>query len=274
MVQDHYKIGIIAGGGQFPLLLARELKDRGFSVIAVAHNGETVSSFPLFTDKTIWIELGQLDQLINHFKQNGVARAIMAGTIDKSRMFDNPSPDHTARTLISGLPAFHDDMILRAVSDLLKNKGIEIVSAGGFLPELTAPSGYLTERHMDREEEADVEFGWKMAKAIGRLDIGQCVVIRKKVVLAVEAIEGTDNTILRGGLLAKEKAVVVKVSKPGQDLRFDMPSVGPETVKVMSRAKAGALAIEAGKTLVFDRAGMIDLANESEISIIALNKGE
>jgi len=274
MAQDHNKIGIIAGGGQFPILLANELTVKGFSVIAVAHNGETDASFSRFADKNIWIELGQLDQLIHHFKQNGVAQAIMAGTINKRRMFDNPAPDKTASNLISGLPVFHDDEILRALADLLKNEGIEIISASGFLPELTAPSGYLTERCLNEEEEADVEFGWKMAKEIGRLDIGQCVVVRKKTVMAVEAIEGTDNTIQRGGLLAKERAVVVKVSKPDQDLRFDMPSIGPQTIRVMSRVKAGVLAVEAGKTLIFDSAQMIDLADKSGISIIALNKGE
>lgn len=274
MVKNHDKIGIIAGGGQFPVLLANELKAKGFSVIAVAHKEETDSTFSQVPDKIIWIELGQLDQLIHHFKQNGVAKAIMAGTINKRRMFDNPIPDKTARSLISGLPFFHDDGILRALAELLKNEGVEIISASVFLPELTAPVGYLTKRRPNEEEEQDVEFGWNMAKSIGRLDIGQCVVVRKKTVLAVEAIEGTDNTIQRGGLLAKERAVVVKVCKPDQDLRFDMPSIGPQTIRVMSRVKAGVLAVEAGKTLIFDSAQMIDLADRSGISIIALNKGD
>jgi DUF1009 family protein len=274
MVNNHNKLGIIAGGGQFPILLANELKSKGFSVIAVAHNGETEATFSQIPDKTIWIELGQLDQLIYHFKQNGVAKAIMAGTINKRRMFDNPIPDETAMRLISGLPVFHDDGILRALSDLLKNEGIEIISASVFLPELTAPAGYLTKRRPDTEEEQDVEFGWNMAKSIGRLDIGQCVVVRKKTILAVEAIEGTDNTIQRGGLLAKERAVVVKVCKPNQDLRFDMPSIGPQTIRVMSQVRAGVLAVEAGKTLIFDSAQMIELADKSGISIIALKKGD
>jgi len=273
MVQDHQNIGIIAGGGKFPLLLADALKNKGLSVIAVALHGETDSSLSQLVGKTLWVELGQLDALIQHFKQNRVTKAIMAGTINKRRMFDNPLPDQTAKEIVSNLAAFHDDGILRAFSDLLREKGIEIISAGGFLPELTAKTGYLTLRRLNEEEEADVEFGWKMAKAIGHLDIGQCVVVRKRTVLAVEAIEGTDKSILRGGGLAREKAVVVKVCKPNQDLRFDMPSIGLETVKVMSRVKAAVLAVEAGRTLIFDRAEMIKLADESGISIIAVNEG-
>ena len=274
MGQGHHKIGIITGGGQFPILLATELRSKGFSVIAVAHNGETDPALTQFTDKSIWIDLGQLDQLINYLKQNHVDKAIMAGTVNKRRMFDNQTPDNTAKNLISELPIFHDDGILKALADLLKSEGIEIISATGFLPELTAPSGYLTKRHLNQEEEQDVEFGWKMAKEIGRLDIGQCVVVRKKTVLAVEAIEGTDDTIHRGGLLAKEGAVVVKVCKPDQDLRFDMPSVGPQTIRVMSSVKAGVLAVEAGKTLIFDSGQMVGLANKAGISIIALDKGD
>ena len=272
MAEGHPKIGIIAGGGQFPVLLAGELRNRGFSVAGVAHNGETAAAFSGLTEETIWIELGQIEQLIHFFKQNRVTRAMMAGTINKNRLFDNPSPDKTALDIISSLPVFHDDSILRAVADLLHNQGIEIISACKFLPELTAPAGYLTARHLSEEEAADVDFGWKMAKVLGNLDIGQCVVVRKKTVLAVEAIEGTDKAILRGGLLAKERAVVVKVCKPTQDMRFDLPSVGLETIKAMSRVKAGVLAIESGKTMIFDRAKMVDLANRLEISIIALNK--
>jgi DUF1009 family protein len=188
-------------------------------------------------------------------------------------MFDTLSPDKTAKGIISSLPVFHDDGILRAVSDLLKNQGIDIIGTGGVLPDLIAPAGCLTKRDLCGEEEGDVEFGWDMAKAIGRLDIGQCVVVRKKTVLAVEAIEGTDETILRGGLLAREKAVVVKVCKPEQDLRFDMPSVGPGTIRVMSQVKASVLAVEAGKTLLFDRTEMIHQADELGMVIVSINKG-
>jgi hypothetical protein len=133
-----------------------------------------------------------------------------------------------------------------------------------------APHGNLTRKKPSKEEREDIDFGWKIAKELGRLDIGQCVVVRKKTVLALEAIEGTNETILRGGRLAKEKAVVVKVSKPNQDLRFDMPTVGPETIEVMSQVSASVLAIEAGKTLIFDKPGMISYADRSKVVIVSL----
>jgi DUF1009 family protein len=158
---------------------------------------------------------------------------------------------------------------LRAVAEELAKEGIEIVSSTSYLPELLAPPGCLTRKRPSKAEEKDISFGWEIAKEIGRLDIGQCVVVRRKTVLAVEAIEGTNSTILRGGELAREKAVVVKVSKPNQDLRFDVPSVGLETVKTMAKVNATVLAVESGKTLIFDRQEMINYADEVGISVIS-----
>jgi DUF1009 family protein len=152
----------------------------------------------------------------------------------------------------------------------LAKEGIEVVSSTLYLPELLAPQGCLTQRRPDKAEKADIDFGRHVAKELGRLDIGQCVVVRRKTVLAVEAIDGTDATILRGGELAKEKAVVIKMSKPGQDLRFDVPSVGLETVKVMSQVKASVLALEAGKTLIFDKPEMIAYANQARVAVVGL----
>ena len=195
----------------------------------------------------------------------------MAGTITKKKMFENIKPDLKGLTVMSKLAIFHDDDILRAVAKELAREGIEIASSTTYLPELLAPPGCLTRRRPGKEEEKDIYFGWKMAKELGRLDIGQCVVVRNKTVLALEAIDGTDETILRGGGLAKEKAVVVKVSKPDQDLRFDVPSVGLETLKIMSRVKASVLAVEAGKTVMFDKSAMIEYANNSGISIMSVD---
>jgi len=185
-------------------------------------------------------------------------------------MFENVRPDLRGLTLMSKLAIFHDDDILRAVAGELQREGIHIVSSAEHLPELLAPRGNLTRRKPNQEEREDVEFGWKIAKELGRLDIGQCVVVRRKTVLAMEAIEGTNETILRGGKLAKEKAVVVKVSKPNQDMRFDVPAVGPDTIEVMAQVKASVLAIEAGKTLIFDKLGMISYADRSRIVIVSL----
>ncbi|HIJ20782.1 MAG TPA: LpxI family protein, partial [Deltaproteobacteria bacterium] len=160
---------------------------------------------------------------------------------------------------------------LRAVADELAGEGIEIVSSTAYLPELLVEEGCFTKRKPGKEEMEDILFGWKVAKELGRLDIGQSVVVRQKTVLAVEAIDGTDATIRRGGRIAKEKAVVVKVSKPNQDLRFDVPSIGLETIEIMGEVKAAALAVEAGRTLIFDREKMLQKANEKKIAVIALS---
>ena len=260
---------MIAGGGQFPLMVADAAKQRGCYVVVIAHIGETDPLLSEKADEIFWIKLGQLGHLIKILKKASVKKALMAGTITKKRMFENILPDLKGLTLMSKLAIFHDDDILRAVANELTKAGIETVSPATYLPELLAPSGYLTKKRPSKIEEKDIDFGWKMAKELGRLDIGQCVVVRRKTVLAIEAIDGTDETILRGGKLAREKAVVVKVSKPKQDLKFDMPSVGLETVKAMSRVKASVLAVEAGKTLIFDKLKMIKLADEENISIFS-----
>lgn len=275
MIQEKIEnIGLIAGGGQFPLMVAEAARKRGLRVVAVAHIGDTESSLSDMVDEIVWIKLGQFGQLIKALKSNGVRKALMAGTITKRRMFENVRPDLKGAAIISKLAIFHDDDILRAVDRELAKEGIEIVSSTSYLSELVVPAGCLTKRRPNRSEKGDIDFGWRVAKDLGRLDIGQCVVVRKKTVLAVEAIEGTDETILRGGRLAGEKAVVVKVSKPKQDLRFDVPSVGLETVKVMSRVKASVLALEAGKTLIFDMADMVGYADETGISIICLEEDQ
>ncbi len=263
-------IGIIAGGGQFPLMVAEAAKARGLRTVAVAHYGETEPALSEKVNEIVWIKLGQLGRLIKVFRTEGVQNVIMAGSITKKRMFENLRPDLKGLAIMTKLAVFHDDDILRAVADTLAAEGIEIVSSTAYLPELPAEEGCFTKRKPDKEEMADIFFGWKVAKELGRLDIGQSVVVRKKTVLAVEAIDGTDATIRRGGIIAKEKAVVVKVSKPDQDMRFDVPSIGLETIEVMGEVKASALAVEAGRTLIFDREKMLERANEKNIAVIAL----
>jgi DUF1009 family protein len=270
MSEESEKIGLIAGGGQFPLLIAEAAKRQGIRIIAVAHEGETEPSLSDAVDDITWVKLGQLGRLIKGLKKHGVKETLMAGTIAKKRMFRNIRPDLRSISIFSRLAVFHDDDILRAVADELMKEGIEIISSTRYLPDLVAPPGCLTRKKPTRAEQEDVQFAWNVAKELGRLDIGQCVVVRRKTVLALEAMEGTDETIRRGGMLAREKAVVVKVSKPNQDLRFDVPSVGFETIRVMSDVKASLLAVEAGKTLLFDKKEMIALADEMGMSIISL----
>lgn len=267
--QENQTIGLIAGGGQFPLMISEAARKRGLRVVAVAHLGETDQSLSDQVDEIVWIKLGQLGHLLKAFRQNGVNKALMAGSINKRRIFDDIRPDLKGLSLISKLAVFHDDDILGALARELEKEGIEIVSSVTHLPELLAPPECFTKRKPGKSEKEDIDFGWEVAKELGRLDIGQCVVVRNKTVLALEAIDGTDETILRGGRIAKEKAVVVKVSKPQQDLRFDVPSVGLDTVKVMSQVRASVLAIEAGKTLMFDKPEMISQADKEGISIIS-----
>ena len=263
------RIGLIAGSGKFPLLIAESAKRRGLKVIAVAHRGETMPELADKVDEITWIGLGQFGHLLSAFKSREVRHALMAGAITKAKMFVNVKPDLKGLEVIGKLLIFHDDDILRAVARELEKEGINVVSSTDYLPELLVPSGCLTKRKPSKVEMDDIEFGWMVAKELGRLDIGHCVVVRRKTVLAVEAIEGTDTTILRGGALATEGGVVVKVCKPNQDLRFDLPAVGISTVIAMSEVNASVLAIEAGKTLVFDKEEMIQLADNNSIAIVS-----
>lgn len=249
-------------------MVAEAAKNQNIRVVAVAHIGETDEALADLVDEIAWVKLGQLGRLIKAFRKSHVHQALMAGTINKKRMFDNVRPDLKGIALISRLAIFHDDDILVSVAQDLEKEGIEIVSSTTHLPELLAQPGCHTKRKPSKSEKVDIDFGWTMAKELGRLDIGQCVVVRRKTVLALEAVDGTDETIRRGGKIAKENAVIVKVSKPKQDLRFDVPSVGLETIRVMSQVKASVLAIEAGKTLMFNKEEMISEADKVGIAIV------
>jgi UDP-2,3-diacylglucosamine hydrolase len=268
MTQGTERLGIIAGGGKFPLMAATSARKLGFHVVAAAHQGDTDPSLADVVDKIEWVKLGQLGKIINVFKKEGVKKALMAGAISKTNMFGRTMPDLKGIALISRLAILHDDGILRAVAEEFAKDGIEIVSSTEYLPELLSPKGCLTKKKPDKEQEEDIRIGWQIAKELGRLDVGQCIVIKKRTVLALEAIDGTNETIARGGKIAGKGAVVVKVSKPDQDMRFDVPSVGLETIKVMADVHASVLAVEAGKTLLFDRDEMIESANKAGIAIV------
>jgi DUF1009 family protein len=253
MTEKKESIGIISGGGQFPLLVADSIRRMGMRVIAVAHVEDTDPSLEEKVDKITWIKLGKLGRLIKVFKQNNVKKVLMAGTISKNHMFSKARPDIRGLSFISRLAIFHDDRILRALADELAKEGIEIVSSTKYLPELLAPEGCLTKRRPSRGDKEDICIGWEVAKEI----------------VALEGIDGTDATISRGGKLAEKGAVVVKICKPNQDTRFDVPSVGLDTLNVMSEVKAAVLAVEAEKTLMFNREEMIRYADKEGISIIA-----
>ena len=266
------KIGIIAGGGQFPLLFARAVRRRGLQVYAAAHQGETDGTLADLVDGIQWVKLGQLGKIINFFKQEGVKRTVFIGSITKTNIFRDVRPDLKGLGLWNKIGIKQDDAILRAVADRLEKEGIKVVSSTDFVPELLFPKGVLTRKKPSREQKNDIIFGWEIARAVGRLDIGQCVVVRNRTVLAVEAIEGTDAAILRGGSLGKEKAVVIKLRKPDQDLRFDLPAVGQQTIESMQKAKAAVLAVEAGYALFFDRESVIRSADATGIVVLGVTE--
>jgi DUF1009 family protein len=214
-----------------------------------------------------WVYVGQLGKIIRIFKKEGVGRAVLAGGISRGRLFREFRPDFRALSLIRRVGGGQDDRLLRAVADELEGEGIQIAPSTLFLDEILASPGQLSRRAPTPEELRDIDFGYQVAKEIGRLDIGQCVVVRRGIVVALEAIEGTDETIRRGGRLAGPGTVVVKVSKPHQDLRFDVPAVGLETIRTMAEVKAAVLAVDAGKTLMFNREEMLKEADHTGIVV-------
>jgi len=266
------KIGLIAGSGQFPILFSKKAKTKGFDIYAVAFLNETDPDLKNYVDVIEWLHLGQLKRLIKFFHKHAVDQAVMMGAIRKTRIFQDVKPDLKAISLAFDLKHTLDDGLLSTFAGVMEQEGIQIKASTFLLPELLAAEGCWTKRKPTRSEMADIELGWKLAKEIGRLDIGQCLVVGGGSVLAVEAIDGTDATIRRGGKLGNGSAVVVKVCKPNQDVRFDIPAVGSQTIETMHQSQARALAIEAGKAVTFDRQEMIALADQYHISIVALHK--
>ena len=264
------RIGLIAGSGQFPIIFSKAARANGLEVYAVAHVNETDSALEPHVTAMTWVHLGQLKRIIRFFSKHGVHEAVMMGGITKTRMFTDVRPDMKAISLIAGMRHTHDDGILSAFAGVLENEGIRVRASTFLLPELLAPEGCWTRRRPSPDERADIALGWRLAKEIGRLDIGQCLVVGGGSVLAVEAIDGTDATIERGARLGNGRAVVVKVCKPNQDFRFDVPAIGVETIRTMDRAGAQVLAIEAQKAVVFDRQEMITLADDRDMVIVAM----
>ena len=265
-------IGLIAGNGRFPLLFADNARRLGYRVSAVALTGEADPLLEQCVDRIHWVALGQLGRLIKAFKQDGVRQAVMAGGGKKTHLFSDIRPDLRSLALLRRVTLPKDDLLLRALADELETEGIRIRESTFGLDGLLVEEGRLTRRGPTRREWRDIEFGWEAARAVGVLDIGQCVVVKDRVVVAVEAVEGTDETIRRGGKLARAGAVVVKRFKPQQDARFDLPAVGPGTIASMSACGAVVLALEAGKALFLDREEAIAAADQAGIAIVGIAK--
>jgi len=265
------KIGIIAGNGDFPIEFARAAKQKGLMVVAAAHEGETLPELAQWCDAICWVKVGHLGKIIKFFKDQDVHDVLMAGGIKKTRLFSGSLPDLRGAALLARMLAKKDDSILRGVAEELESEGITVRESTLYLDNLLAPAGVLTRRNPSKNEWKDIAFGWQMAKEIGRLDIGQTVVVKDLAVLAVEAIEGTDEAIRRGGGLCREGAVVVKICKPQQDLRFDLPATGLRTVAIMQEVRASCLAIEAGKTIMIQKDELIARADAAGIAIVALD---
>lgn len=266
-------LGLIAGRGRLPLDIARAARGRGLPVAAVAFHGETDPALAGECDRIVWLHLGEIGALLAWLHEAGVEEAILAGKILKTGLFRDLSllrPDARALSLLSGLQDRSDDGILGAVADALAEEGIVLKPQAELVPELLAGRGQLGHVAATEGRVRDAAFGWRVAKALGAVDVGQTVVVRERAVMSLEAIEGTDAAIRRGAALGGPGVTVVKVAKPRQDPRFDMPAVGPDTIAVLAEGKAAALAVEAGRTLVVDRARFLRLADEAGIAILGL----
>jgi DUF1009 family protein len=262
-------LGIIAGNGVYPRLLADAARKAGVKkIIAAAFTGETDPVLSQHVDVIEWMRVGQLNRLLKFFNEHKVHHGIMAGQIAPKNLFDL-RPDVKALMLLGKLKQRNAESIFAAIADELARIEVDLLPATTFLEESLASVGLIAGAKLSRREEEDVDLGWKIAKEIARLDIGQTIIVKNGTVVAVEAFEGTNDAIRRGGLLARKDAVMVKVAKPDQDMRFDVPVIGVETIRVAAEANVRVIAVETGKTLLLERDAISKLADRSKLSIIA-----
>ncbi len=270
IMNQNKTLGLVAGGGRFPLMVADGARKQGYFVAAVAFDKETSLDINQAADRVIWIKLGQLGKMIRFLQREKAPVVVFAGPINKPGAF-NIRPDLRALRLLAGLKSRNDNSLLSAVAGELKAENLNVVSALEFAPDLLSPSGIISRRRPAKGEKEDILFGWPLIKKIGAMDIGQCIVIKERVVVAVEAIEGTDETILRAGNLAGKNLTIIKTFKPGQDRRIDLPALGLETVQTMIRARASCLAYEAGASLFFDMDAAVQLADKYKVAIVGID---
>jgi UDP-2,3-diacylglucosamine hydrolase len=263
------KLGLIAGKGELPAAVASGARLQGYKVIAIALDPLADKSLSSYVDEIKWVNVGKFGELLESLKKFGIKEAVMAGKVSKTLLYKNKiTPDLRAMKLLFSLKDRNDDSILLAITKEIEKEGIKLLDITGFSTSLLTPEGVLTADKPTEDEWKDIAFGWKMAKEIGRLDIGQTVVVKNQAVMAVEAIEGTDEAIKRGGTLAGKGAIVVKVSKPNQDMRFDVPVVGLDTIKAMAEVHARVLAAESMKSMILNRDDITKEAKKAGIAIV------
>jgi UDP-2,3-diacylglucosamine hydrolase len=268
-VQTLHTLGIIAGNGVYPRLVADSARKAGVKkIVAASFTGETDPALDKRVDVIEWMHVGQLNRLLKFFRAQDVHHAIMAGQIAPRNLFDL-RPDWKALMLLGELKQRNAESIFTAIANELAAIDVMLLPATTFLEDSLASSGLLTGPKLSQQEQDDVELGWRIAKEIARLDIGQTIIVRNGTVVAVEALEGTNEAMRRGGELARTGAVMVKIAKPNQDMRFDVPVIGVETIRIAAETRLRVIAVEAGKTLLLERNAIVDLANRSKISIVA-----
>lgn len=264
------KIGIIAGSGQFPRLVAEGARASGLGVVICGFYGHTDPALEDTADSFLLLHLGQFNKVIDFFRREGVARLCMAGAISKPRALDL-RPDFRAMRLVFSMRRKGDDALLRAILADIENEGFQVLSAADLAPSLHAPCGVLGRVQPSPELQEALAYGWPIAAAMGRFDIGQCLVVREGMVVAVECLEGTDATLRRGADLGKDGCVALKMAKPGQETRVDLPSVGFETIRLLTELRYAGLVIEAHNTLFFDREKALHLADAHNLCVMALS---
>ncbi len=257
------------------MLALKEARHEGYRVAVCAIEKEADESISKMADACLWVKIGEIKKLVKFFQANGAHEAIMAGKIEKVRLFqENVKPDLDMVKVLMKTRDFKDDSLLSGIASYLHDHGIDLMDSTTFMRDALPGPGVLGKQKPSKEIWEDLKFGFKMAKSIAALDIGQSVVVKKKAVLAVEAIEGTDAAIHRGAELGREKITVVKVAKPNQDMRFDVPAVGLRTLKSLIQAKASAFGFEAGKTIFLDRDEVVAQADKSGIVLVGLKAGD
>lgn len=266
------KFGLIAGNGQFPFLVVEGARASGVELSVVAIKEETDPAINDAVETVTWVGIGQLGKMISFFKSEGVTKVIMAGQVKHVQIFSGAMPDMRMVKMLWNLPRRNTDALIGGIANELAKEGIELIDSTYFVQDQLASEGILTKRKPSDLEIENIKYGLHIAGELGRLDLGQTVVVRGKACIAIEAMEGTDATIRRAGGLVKGKLTVVKAAKPDQDMRFDVPVVGLPTIHTMIEAGATCLSITAGKTLIFDREEMLKLANANKICIVGSAK--